>query len=244
MKGLENIERSMWITDRDIKEILALRDEYDVDTEEWKTWNELKADWLEHHKPSNKEEIIYFKETALLDIPGGFSVIASLPMIPFHVMKRSLLEHHPENRHPIPYAIVKHKRRYFFILREKGSGELRLIGKKGMLGGHVGVEDIDQNSLNKTILNGLMRELNEEAGIDASMITGINIKGLIKSDEGVDADHLGVVYEIELDNDEIDTQEEGVQKGIWIHENDLENHNASFESWSQIVYNHILRDRN
>ncbi|MFF2531474.1 hypothetical protein ACFVS2_21440 [Brevibacillus sp. NPDC058079] len=235
-------DREHWVTQGNLEEILRKRDTHEVDSLEWKELNELKAEWLEYHKPSNKEEIIYFEETALLDIPHGFSIVEKLPYLPFDVMKRSLLEHHPEKRHPIPYAIVRHKRRYFFILRENGSGELRLIGKKGMLGGHVGKEDIDHetNNLSKTILNGLMRELQEEANIEAPMIVSIHLKGLIKGEEGVDADHLGIIFEIELDTDDIDTQEEGVQKGIWIHENDLKNHYPSFESWSKIVYDHVL----
>ncbi|WPQ59709.1 hypothetical protein [Paenibacillus polymyxa] len=233
--------RKFWITNETLEYILNRRDEYEIDTHEWTSWNELKAEWLEYRKPSNKESIIYFKEMDLLDIPAGFSEVATLPLLAFQVGKRSLLEYDPAHRHPIPYVIVKHGSKYFFILRETGSGELRLIGKKGMLGGHVGAEDIDSSGLNQTILNGLMRELNEEAAIDETMIQSIQLKGLIKGDEGVDCDHLGIVYRIDLNTDQIETQEDGVQKGIWIHEDELERHFDLFESWSKITFTYLLR---
>jgi predicted NUDIX family phosphoesterase len=222
------------------EEVLALRDSYNSSSEEWWILNEKKAEILEAKKPSTKEEIVYFDETALLDIPEGFTPIDSLPKIPYKTAKRSLLEYNPEQRHPIPYCIVRHKKYYFFILRENGSGEIRLIGKKGLLGGHIGKEDIDPLSLNKTILNGLKRELYEEAGITDDMVENVRIRGLIKGNEGVDSDHLGIVYEIRLNTDQIRTQEDGVITGIWIHEKDLKNHYDSFESWAKIVYDHLL----
>lgn len=240
---MKNVDEQSWITGKPIEDLLKERDQYEIDSIEWLEWNELKMKWLEHHKPSVKEDIIYFEETSVLDIPLGFTAMDKLPIIPYQVERRSFLEYHPEYRHPIPYVIVKHKDQYFFILREKGSGEIRLIGKKGMLGGHVGSEDINEGSLSKTILNGLMRELEEEAGIHQAMISAIDLRGLIKSNEGVDADHLGLIYEVELSTDEIDTQEEGVLKGVWLHKSELKDHVASFESWSKIVYDSILKER-
>ncbi|PLS15092.1 hypothetical protein CVD28_24605 [Bacillus sp. M6-12] len=221
--------------------MIDYRDTFDPNSEEWEALNHIKADWLEEKKPSTKENIIYFDETSMVDIPEGFSTIESLPKIPFKIGRRSILEYNPEQRHPIPYCIVRHKKRYFFILRESGSGEIRLIGKKGLLGGHVAEEDVIALSLNKSILNGLKRELQEEAGITAEIVQNIHVKGLIKSNEGVDSDHLGVIYEIVLDTDEIKAEEEGALTGIWIHERELPEHYDSFESWSKIVYDHLLK---
>jgi len=231
--------REEWLN-RSLEEILEKREEFDTGTSDWNDWNELKAEKLELLKPTTKEEIIYFEETVLLDLPEGLSEIKTLPHYPFATMKRSLLEYHPEKRHPIPYAIVKFQKYYFFILRENASGELRLIGKKGMLGGHVGKEDVDTMSLNKTLLNGLRRELHEEAGITDELIRSIQLKGLLKSNEGVDADHLGVIYEIELATDNIASKEDALS-GIWIHESELEHHANSFESWASMIYKKWLK---
>lgn len=217
------------------------RDQYETLSEEWVRLNNEKADLLEKIKPSTKERIIYFDESSLKDIKTGFDNINVLPDIPFYVERRSFLEYCPPRRHPIPYCIIKNGSKYFFILRESGSGEIRLIGKKGMVGGHIGEEDIENGNLNTTIMNGMFRELEEEAGIKPSMVKSLELKGVIKSNEGVDADHLGLVYEIELYSaDGIKAEEEGILKGIWIDKEKLNEHYESFESWSKIVYNNIL----
>ncbi|WCF11421.1 NUDIX domain-containing protein (plasmid) [Paenibacillus thiaminolyticus] len=232
-----------WIKEKSLDDILQERDRFEVDDSEWNDWNEIKGKWLEHHKPSTKEEIVYFDELDLLSLSNGFIPCHQLPSIPFKTMSRSLLEYHPRYRHPIPYVILKHKKKYFFILRQGGSGEMRLIGRMGLVGGHVSAEEVCP-MLDKTILNGLRRELMEEVGVDDSMIHSIELKGLIKSNEGVDSDHLGLVYEIELENDDIASQEEGVIEGIWLEENELKKYVDRFESWAKIVYENILRERN
>jgi predicted NUDIX family phosphoesterase len=223
-----------------VEEIVEYRDTFDPNSEEWKILNQIKAEYLEAKKPSTKENIIYFDETSLMDIPEGFTVIDNLPKIPYKIGRRSILEYNPEQRHPIPYCIVRHKKQYFFILRGEGSGEIRLVGKKGLLGGHVAEEDVNPLSLNKSVLKGLKRELYEEAGITDDMVQNIRIQGFIKANEGVDSDHLGIVYEIILNTDAIKSEEEGVLTGIWIHEKNLAEHYDSFESWAKIVYDNLL----
>jgi len=229
------------VKDKTLFEVISIRDNYDIDSKEWIILNEQKAYLLEKEKPSTKERIIYFDETTLLDIPEEFTSVSEIPKLLYKVDRRSILEYHPEQRHPIPYCIVEYQNSYFFILREKGSGEVRLIGKKGLLGGHVGEEDVNESSLNKTILNGLRRELKEEAGIEDSMIERIEIKGLIKGNDGVDSDHLGIIYQISLNTKEIKSEEKDVLTGIWIEEKDLPKHYDSFESWSKIIYDNILK---
>lgn len=231
---------------RTLEEILAKRDEYEYGTVEWNKLNGEKADLLESKKPSVSEQIIYFKEEDLnflgsdAFIQANDEVYSKLKEVPMHVQKRSLLEYVAEQRHPIPYVYIRDGERIFFISRESGSGELRLVGKKGMLGGHVGDEDLIENDLQKTLTNGMLRELWEEAAIGEEDIASIDLKGLIKSDVGVDNDHLGLVYEITLKNNDIQTQEEGVINGLWLNKNEIRNHYDSFESWSKIVIDNVI----
>lgn len=234
-------DRQKWIENETLESVLLQRDQFELGSTEWEDWNQIKAEWLEHNKPSIKEEIVYFEGDSLESISDGFSLCEAMPLIPYDVMKRSLLEYHPAYRHPIPYVIIRHKKRYFFILRKSGSGEQFLIGLIGMVGGHVGAEDIDDLSLSKTILNALRRELNEEVGVADSIIRSIDIKGLIKGSEGVDAYHVGIIYEIELETDDIASQEEGVIEGIWLHEKELPEYVDRFESWAKIVYENVLK---
>ena len=46
-----------------------------------------------------------------------------------------------------------------------------------MVGGHIGEEDIENGNLNTTIMNGMFRELEEEAGIKPSMVKSLELKG-------------------------------------------------------------------
>jgi predicted NUDIX family phosphoesterase len=225
----------------DLNEIIIERDRYTPGFEQWIALNELKAKELEKLKPSTKEEILYFEQDDLDKLPEGFIKTNELPDIEFNFEKRSYLEYASAlYRHPIPYCIIKYQNKYFFILREKGSGEIRLIGKKGMVGGHIGIEDDDWDLID-IVHNGLLRELKEETGVTRNMILAAELKGLIKSNDGVDADHLGLVYEIELKTDDIKAEEDGVLSGIWIDKDDLHKHYDSFESWSKIVYDNLLK---
>lgn len=229
------------MADGRLEELLEERDGHDYGSAGWEELNLAKADYLESIKPSTRERIIYFEESDLADIPGTFTEKADIFALPFSVERRSLLEYHPTRRHPIPYVLIRFADRYFFILREQGGGEIRLIGKKGLIGGHIGEEDLVEGDLALTVQNALFREAREEAGVGEEMVEAIRLRGVIKSDEGVDFDHLGLVYELELNTDEIKSEEEGVLTGVWIGKDELARHYDSFENWSKIVYDNLLR---
>ena len=225
-----------------INKILEIRDSYNLYSIEWELLNTIKAFTLEVEKPSTNEYILTYLESDMDIIPEGFSTV-SIENIKGYIRKRSILEYNPIFRHPIPYVIIKHKDFYFFALREKGSGELMLIGKKGMLGGHVTVDPINYSTTSDTInfINeGLYREIEEEANIVPSLIDSVTIKGLIKGNDGVDKYHLGIVYEVEISSMDIDTEEEGVLSGAWIHKKDLKDNYESLESWAKIIYDNSL----
>lgn len=220
-------------TKNDLKTMLEARDLFETGSDLWNELNDIKARILESVKPSTNEVILFYNEDDLKDIPEGFYKTNELPKTKLYLAKRSQLEYaNNTKRHPIPYIVLKYQDKYFFILRESGSGEMRLEGKKGMVGGHVGHEGI---------LEGMYRELEEEVAVNKSMINSLTLKGLIKSNDGVDADHLGCLYEIELNTDKIKAEEKGVLSGMWIDKNDLHKHYDSFENWSKIAYDNVLK---
>lgn len=220
-------------TKNDLNTILKARDLFLTGSDLWNKLNNIKSEILEDIKPSTNEEIIYYNEKDLKNIPEGFYKTNELPKVKLYTDKRSKLEYaNNVKRHPIPYIILRYEDKYFFILRKSGSGEIRLEGKKGMVGGHVGTEGI---------IEGMYRELEEEVAVNKSMIKSLTLKGLIKSNNGVDADHLGCLYEIELNTDKIKAEEDGVLSGMWINKEDLYKHCDSFESWSRIAYDNILK---
>jgi predicted NUDIX family phosphoesterase len=229
------------MTDQKLENILTRRDSFEIGSSQWKILNEEKADYLESIRPSTRERVVYFEEKFFDGIQENFLKDFSVYDLPFGIERRSALEYHPTRRHPIPYALIRFQDNYFFILRESGGGELRLIGKKGLAGGHVGEVDVVEGNLKKTFENSLMREAREEVGIVSEMVNSIDLRGFIKSDLGVDVDHLGLVYEIELSTEAIKSEEDGVLTGIWIKKEDLKNHYESFENWSKIVYDNLLK---
>lgn len=227
--------------DGNLKELLFRRDKEEFGSEGWGQLNLKKADYLENIKPSTGERIIYFNENDLGGIKGIFTRNADVFNLPFKVERRSILEYHPAQRHPISYVLVRFEDKYFFTLREQGGGEIRLIGKKGLIGGHVAEEDLVAGDLAATFYNALFREAKEEAGIGKDMVKSVELRGVIKSDLGVDADHLGLVYEMEISTGCIKSEEDGVMAGIWIPADDLPRHYESFENWSKIVYDNLLK---
>ncbi|MDD3190401.1 MAG: hypothetical protein PHI66_01785, partial [Candidatus Pacebacteria bacterium] len=190
------------MADEKLEEILSERDSFEFGSEEWDKLDREKAGYLESIKSSMKDNTIYFEEVDLDGIEKVFSGNTEIFDLPFGVEKRSLLEYHPTRRHPIPYILVRFEDKYFFTLREQGGSELRLIGKKGLIGGHVDDCDVVEDSLEKTCYNALFREAAEEAGVNEDIIKSVSLRGLIRSDLGVDFDHLGLIYEIELLTDE------------------------------------------
>lgn len=207
--------------------------------------NYEKAVKMESEKPSTKEVIMYFDEDELSNIPSGFSNstlkdISAQPLFE----KRSLLEYVDNQRQPIPYCIIKHQDEFFLTLREKGSGEARLVGQKGFLGGHVDRADTiltnNQIDLNETFKVGMLRELNEEAGIDESMIADMSVIGMIniRKKGAVENDHLGIVYFIELNTKEINTQEEGILSGLWYSLEEVKKE-EKLENWARIVFDNL-----
>lgn len=228
-----------------LNEILKERDNYQVHTLQWNELNALKNHALSNLKPSTNEVILYFDEADLNNLPKGFikhgTNLLEVFNLPQEFASRFTIEHNCGlTRHPIPYVIIKYNDKYFYILREKGSGEIRLIGKLGMVGGHVGIEDKGENMIG-TISKGLMRELEEEVGVTDKHVKEVSLKGYIKSNEGVDQDHLGIIYEIELNTDNIKAEEDGVLSGIWINKEDLHSHYDRMENWAKIVYDNLLK---
>lgn len=248
LKGENNmmtlIELQKKALEMNLEGILLYRDKYDINSDEWELLNQLKANLIESQKPSTKETIVTFKEEDLMRIVSGLSVVNKTPPIKFECKRRSLIEYNPNYRHPIPYCIIRYEDKYFVTVRENKSGEVRLIGKMGLPGGHVAAGDVLVGNLRRTLARGLLRELKEETGVTLGMIDDIALKGLIKGNEGVDADHLGFIYEVKLRTDKIKAEESGVLRGMWIPKSELLKYENKFESWLKMVYYKIIVNDN
>lgn len=216
--------------------------------------NDFKSTLLEQEKPHLNEEIIYFLEEDLGDIEDGFSkqTLDNLHA-PIYKAKRSLLEYLQIQRHPINYCVLtytdkKDKKSYLVIHREKGSGESRLIGLKGLLGGHVGKDDIvlipntDVIDLESTLHKSLMRELNEEAGITESIVQKKTFYGFIniKEECSVENDHLGIISIVDTNTKNIKTLEDGIISGSWVTEEEIIENIDQYEKWAKIIFTNLF----
>ena len=216
--------------------------------------NREKSTILQNMKPSTKETILYFKETDLDFFPNkDFISVKDLSFeefinidIPKFFDKRSLLEYFPNQRHPIPYIVLEHNNKYFIIIREKNSGEMRLIGKNGLVGGHIGIEDVVYNNkklnLKETLTNGLYRELEEETGLKKENVLNEEFIGFIKINEEkvVEFDHLGLVYILHINTNNFSTLETGVLTGAWWTKEDIITNIDTFENWSKLIFTNLF----
>jgi predicted NUDIX family phosphoesterase len=218
-----------------IEDILKLRDKYKQGSSEWNILNIAKARTLEDLKSSWAEKVAYCYSSDLKDINNGFTTITHLPKIEIHEEKRSLLEYNGGyTRHIIPYCLVRYENEYYFVLRENNSDN-RLNNKYGLLGGHT----------SKNIESGMFRELQEEAEITLPKIKNIQIIGIIKSGDeentyDVSLDHIGLVYLIELKHKRVRMLENGVQKGVFVHRDEMHKYSENFENWLDLVYKNYL----
>jgi predicted NUDIX family phosphoesterase len=214
----------------DIEEIVKLRDKQKVGSRKWTTYNDLKVQTLEEKKPSMSEKVFYCYSYDL-NLPEGYIPSNTLPKANLYLGKRSELEYNNGvTKQIIPYVIIKYEDEYYFALRE-GGGEDRLLGKIGLLGGHVGREGISQ---------GMLRELHEEAGIRETDIKTYKIIGLVNSNKTkVNKDHLGIVYKATLRRKNL-IDEAGILKGMWVKKSGVKDLSRLMEDWLQILVKHDL----
>ncbi|MDF2880089.1 MAG: hypothetical protein K0R54_646 [Clostridiaceae bacterium] len=231
-----NIELEQLIEGKSLNEILLLLNDYEIDSAEWEFIDNKKAELLENENPEMKEEVIYFHEYSLIDLVEGFIELNQLPDFRYSINRRSVVEHNPEYRFPIPYIVIKYGRNYFFRINENNNN-LRI----GLFSRYVRKNNININSLNKTVLNALKKEIYESSGISDGMVVNLNFKGLIKANNDNNYNQLGVIYLIEISTDEVRIANEEKLQGIWIHENKLKDYYENFEPWTKLIYENIIK---
>lgn len=216
-------------------------------TESMEELHKIKADIYMKIKPSTKESILVFREDDIDFIKNGTNktgdryesllFLNNLNKLNGLNLNRAYVEYNEEYRQPIPYCVVKYKDKYFAALREGKSGEMRLINKIGFLGGHVTYIKGKTNGM--MIFNSLYRELKEEANIEFANVLSAELIGTLKLSSGVEKDHLGLVFIVEVNTDKIKTIEEGVLKGKWFTVEELKKE-TNFENWSKIIVDELL----
>jgi predicted NUDIX family phosphoesterase len=166
-------------------------------------------------------------------------------------MNRSEAENNPFFLQIIPYIVIMSEDKVFLYRRGEIGSEARLHGKYSIgIGGHINPEDDEKQEPFYAFLNGAVRELREEVGVDVTIeaLQGSAV-GLVNDDSNdVGRVHLGVVLVIKVSaataQDMLKTCENTMLEPQWIPLYELENPQLSsqFETWSGFVAHHLIDD--
>lgn len=150
------------------------------------------------------------------------------------------VEYNPNVRQPIPYVIIRCGDKIFGTRRLNKSGESRLVGKISLgIGGHINPED-DLGDVNAIFATGLLREVKEEVQYSGRMY--LSFKGIINDNSNdVSRDHLGLVYELNVGNEDVKVVETDKLEGRFYTIEELTTKNNELESWSQIILDMICK---
>ncbi len=142
----------------------------------------------------------------------------------------------------IPYMILTHKGKIFCFKRTPKGTETRLHNKYSVgLGGHI--NKIDVNDKKNLIEEGMKREFEEE--VKYSGKTKTKILGYINDDSGdVEKVHFAIVYQIELENDEVTLGEEKLTDGKMCTLNEIIEKKEFLENWSKTTMSALEKSNN
>ncbi|MFC1842332.1 hypothetical protein ACFLYU_01610 [Candidatus Dependentiae bacterium] len=147
---------------------------------------------------------------------------------------RSLMENDFAYKQIIPYLVFKHQDRYFLMQRKAKASETRLKSKYSFgIGGHIRQEDIKDAN----IASWATREFHEE--VDYSGNVDIKFLGVLNDDSNdVGKVHVGFVYLLEGDCDQIQVKEE-LQSGFLLTLDECAKFYNQMEQWSKIVFDFL-----
>lgn len=138
---------------------------------------------------------------------------------------------------PIPYALIfDQQNRVFTYQRGKKGTESRLHAKWSCgIGGHI---DLIDQQLDNPIHASLIREIEEELGIDS--IEHLELLGYINDDSTpVSSVHFGLLYKITLKGNAEITLAPEIVNGSFQFVQDIQSSLEQYEEWSQFALKQI-----
>lgn len=155
---------------------------------------------------------------------------------------RADMEEDISYKQPIPYIALFSDKKLLTFKRSKTGGEGRLYDKYSLaVGGH-----IDQvptmNSKIETLYESIEREVEEEIGLDIDP-HDVEPIGTINDTGGVNEYHIGIAMKHHVNNLDLSKGEQDhlLERKLMSKEEILEIYDK-LESWSQIFFDHYLRD--
>lgn len=130
---------------------------------------------------------------------------------------------------------------FMWLLAQRTSQqqEKRLHNKYSIgQGGHI--NNLDSDGSRSPIVNGLLREIAEEFTLED--IRDFTPVGIINDNSTeVSRVHIGIVYMMRVGSYQFQVAEHGKHTANWATREGLERFYEKMESWSQIVYTHLIK---
>lgn len=154
---------------------------------------------------------------------------------------RRELEEDQDYKQIISRVVLRYKDKYF-LHRQLNKNEKRLNGMCPLpLGGHIEVFDL--NKQKDLIQTGLDRELKEEVCIKSNIVNK-KFAGLMYIEDGnaVNYVHVGLFYVFDLDGDDVEMIENGLETIGFIDLKYLKEHSKELTYWSRVFVKEYLKN--
>lgn len=141
----------------------------------------------------------------------------------------------------IPYIVVRNQEgKILTYSRGKGTEDRLHAFRSIGFGGHIDFVDVFNHPSNliSAIQVGADREIAEELVADGNITNNIKLDNIIIDyTNGVGKVHVGVLFDITLDEVNTDTYE--ISDAMWLSLDEIKQSSSKYENWSRLVINYI-----
>lgn len=172
--------------------------------------------------------------------------ITSVILENFHYMRRGDAEVDPSFKQPIGYAVIRNAQGDVFLYQRGNKREefheSRLAGKWACgIGWHIEAEDEETGDI---LTDSLLRELEEEVTLDGKILSVEPIGYINSMKDEVSEVHIGILYVITTDSENITGSEEVVNERFYPLsdiQNIIDDPEKEVEEWTRIVVDFLCR---
>lgn len=168
----------------------------------------------------------------------GKEIISALSK--YEVKRRGDMEDDPSFKQLISYCLLENEKGEILVYeRLSGGGEERLHGQSSIgVGGHMN-DVTGADSINEVLRVNAQRELEEEVGLSNNKSQNMEYLGFINDDDNdVGKVHMGVVFKITVQSNDVEAKETDTLKIKWIEQGDIHSY-EDFETWSALILQDI-----
>lgn len=154
----------------------------------------------------------------------------------YEVKRRGDMEEDPNYKQLISYCLLENENDQLLVYeRLSGGGENRLHGQSSIgVGGHMN-DIVGADTINEVLRTNAQRELEEEVGLASEESQNLQYIGFINDDTNeVGEVHLGVVFKIKVNSNDVEVQETDTLKIKWVEQGSIDNYD-DFETWSALI---------